>query len=149
MKRKLEDPLKPGAAKVKKEKKEKKSSKKSKKQQDDVKPVIKDVTQIKSLTDDLPVEASKLSELRKIVVMQENLNNTSSSNTVEFLDDNFDIPPLSEVRVMFRTWLLFVVEATRFLKMFYSLPNLPFRAKVNLPLQADSFCGEFKKLPTR
>lgn len=47
----------------------------------------------KSLTDDLPITANKLSEVRKIIVMQGNNNNTSNNIS----DDNFDIPLLSEV----------------------------------------------------
>ncbi|KAK5643358.1 hypothetical protein RI129_007203 [Pyrocoelia pectoralis] len=82
--------------KVKKEKKDKeKSNKKAKRK--DIKPIIKDIPEIKSLTDNLPVEASKLSEMRKIVVMQENQNSNSNIESVN--EDCFDIPPLSEVAI--------------------------------------------------
>lgn len=49
---------------------------------------------MKSLTDDLPVSANKLSELRKVVIMQENI---SSSHGKVKAEDDFDIPLLSEV----------------------------------------------------
>ncbi|KAF5294544.1 hypothetical protein FQR65_LT10736 [Abscondita terminalis] len=71
-----------------------KSSKKSKKKDEKL---IKNSTCIKSLTDDLPVEASKLSEMRKIVIMQENQNSNSNLDPVN--EDCFDIPPLSEVNI--------------------------------------------------
>lgn len=82
--------------KVKKEKKDKsKSNKKAKRK--DVKPILKEMPELKSLTDNLPVEASKLSEMRKIVVMQENQNSNSNLESVN--EDCFDIPPLSEVAI--------------------------------------------------
>ncbi|KAB0799475.1 hypothetical protein PPYR_07355 [Photinus pyralis] len=82
--------------KVKKEKKDKsKSNKKAKRK--DVKPILKEMAEMKSLTDNLPVEASKLSEMRKIVVMQENHNSNSNLESVN--EDCFDIPPLSEVAI--------------------------------------------------
>lgn len=72
----------PANVKVKKEKKEKKS----KKQKDSLVDSPK-----KSLTDDLPITANKLSEVRKIIVMQANDQNNA------IIDDGFDIPLLSEV----------------------------------------------------
>lgn len=53
------------------------------------------VTPQKSLTDDLPITANKLSEVRKIIIMQENEN--SLNNVIN--DDSFDIPLLSEVNL--------------------------------------------------
>lgn len=50
----------------------------------------------KSLTDDLPITANKLSEVRKIIVMQSNDNN-HVNNLIN--DDGFDIPLLSEVNL--------------------------------------------------
>ncbi|KAK4886704.1 hypothetical protein RN001_002975 [Aquatica leii] len=81
--------------KIKKEKKERlKSNKKSKKKDEKL---VKSNVSVKSLTDDLPVQASKLSEMRKIVIMQESQNNNSNLETVN--EDCFDIPPLSEVTI--------------------------------------------------
>lgn len=78
--------------KVKKEKKEKKSKSKKHKER-----TVKIESEVKSLTDDLPVNANKLSELRKIVVMQEDQNTPvlKFKNTLD--EDSFDIPLLSEV----------------------------------------------------
>ncbi|KAF5282079.1 hypothetical protein FQA39_LY00604 [Lamprigera yunnana] len=79
--------------KPKKEKKEKpKSSKKSKLKKDD-----RSSSFVKCLSDDLPVDASKLSGMRKIVVMQENQNSSTNLDAVN--EDCFDIPPLSEVAI--------------------------------------------------
>lgn len=50
----------------------------------------------KSLTDDLPITANKLSEVRKIIIMQNNDNN-NINNPIN--DDGFDIPLLSEVNL--------------------------------------------------
>ncbi|XP_017786613.1 PREDICTED: zinc finger CCCH domain-containing protein 14 [Nicrophorus vespilloides] len=50
----------------------------------------KQKSEVKSLTDDLPITANKLSEARKIIVMQE-----KKSEPIE--DDKFDIPLLSEI----------------------------------------------------
>lgn len=74
--------------KVKKEKKDKKLIKKQKDSESD--------PPKKSLTDDLPITANKLSEMRKIIVMQGNENH-STSNAIN--DDGFDIPLLSEVNL--------------------------------------------------
>lgn len=80
--------------KVKKEKKDKAKPKKSKKK--DV-TKISEISEMKSLTDDLPISASALTEKRKVVVMQES---ESVVNNSEVLDENsFDIPPLSEVNL--------------------------------------------------
>lgn len=49
-----------------------------------------------SLTDNLPISASQLSEKRKVVVMQENNSNEFAKDVDE---DSFDIPPLSEVNL--------------------------------------------------
>lgn len=81
--------------KVKKEKKDKVKPKKSKKKE--LTKATSEILEMKSLTDDLPISASTLTEKRKVVVMQEN---ESVSNNTEMLDENsFDIPPLSEVNM--------------------------------------------------
>ena len=59
--------------------------------------------QYKSLTDDLPLNINKLSEARKIMLMQEN---KSKQEHVQMSDDNFfDIPSLSEVHASSETEL--------------------------------------------
>lgn len=70
---------------VKKEKKEAKIKKLKKKEQTP--------EPVRSLTDNLPLNISKLSEPRKIVLIQENTNIASSTQN----DLGFDIPSLAEV----------------------------------------------------
>ncbi|XP_975630.1 zinc finger CCCH domain-containing protein 14 isoform X2 [Tribolium castaneum] len=76
---------------VKKEKKEKKSGKKETKTE----PEQSTESVFKSLTDDLPISANRLSEQRKIIIMKEN----KSNNSRKVMQDNFDIPLLSEVNM--------------------------------------------------
>lgn len=73
-------------------KKEKKIKKEDKKAVAKVESTEKSVSLFKSLTDDLPISANKLSEQRKIIIMQENKPSNAEI-------DNFDIPPLSEVNM--------------------------------------------------
>ncbi|XP_063915164.1 zinc finger CCCH domain-containing protein 14-like isoform X2 [Zophobas morio] len=81
---------------VKKEKKDKKMDKKVKKEStSDRTPTNEEI--FKSLTDDLPISANRLSEQRKIIIMKENQSNNNPSEQV--IHDNFDIPPLSEVNM--------------------------------------------------
>ncbi|XP_044254291.1 zinc finger CCCH domain-containing protein 14 [Tribolium madens] len=76
---------------VKKEKKEKKPEKKIKKTESEQ----STESVFKSLTDDLPISANRLSEQRKIIIMKENKSNKSR----QLMQDNFDIPLLSEVNL--------------------------------------------------
>ncbi|XP_030766414.1 zinc finger CCCH domain-containing protein 14 isoform X2 [Sitophilus oryzae] len=82
-----------GSIKLKKEK----NSKKVKTEEDseivDKKPEVTLDSNEKSLTDDLPLIANKFSDKRRIVI--ENESSLSVSNNI--VDDNFDIPLLSEV----------------------------------------------------
>lgn len=109
------DSLPKASAKVKKEKKDKTKSGKKSKKQDIAKPIIKDIPQVKSLTDDLPVEASKLSEMRKIVVMQGGINN-NAANIESVIEDTFDIPPLSEVAMSNETELMEIEKRIKSVK---------------------------------
>lgn len=75
---------------VKKEKKEKKKIK-----QEESENSTNEETLFKSLTDDLPISANRLSEQRKIIIMKEN----KSNNSDQVMQDTFDIPLLSEVNL--------------------------------------------------
>lgn len=82
------------AKKIKKEKKGSKSSKNSKKVAEFAEPAAEEI----SLTDDLPITANKLTEVRKIVVMQNNATSNATVNKSDTInEDMFDIPLLSEV----------------------------------------------------
>jgi hypothetical protein len=84
-----------GNVNVKKEKKEKKPEKKLKKNEPEEK-TSGEESVFKSLTDDLPINANRLSEQRKIIIMKENQSN---NNAEQVIQDSFDIPLLSEVNM--------------------------------------------------
>ncbi|RZB39677.1 zinc finger CCCH domain-containing protein 14 [Asbolus verrucosus] len=84
------------AVNIKKEKKDKKLEKKIKKVEPAERTVVSDETLFQSLTDDLPINANRLSEQRKIIIMKENQSNNSAEQVIQ---DNFDIPLLSEVNM--------------------------------------------------
>lgn len=106
---------------MKKEKKDKSKQKKLKKKES--------IKVEKSLTDDLPINASALAEKRKVVIMQENQN----SNVNE---DNFDIPPLSAVQLSTTESELTDIER--------QIKNV--KSRLGLIVESDSDDGDFINL---
>lgn len=79
--------------------KKRKGSKSSKREQKGAESADFEPLEEKSLTDDLPITANKLTEVRKIVFMQNNATGNSMANKSDVVinEDMFDIPLLSEV----------------------------------------------------
>lgn len=97
--------------KIKKEKKDKKSKKAKKKETAEPE---NSTSEFKSLTDDLPISANKLSGKHKILLTQESISNNGVSRNVD--EDSFDIPPLSEVNLSSESELIEIEKKIKSVK---------------------------------